>query len=313
MKLHAPFVQLPLRFDAARLLAEVSALDPSCWLEHPQKFPGNFALPLISVDGDPNSDAFSGPMRPTPSLRDCPYLMQVLGRLGAVWGRTRLMKLSGRAKVNRHTDISYYWRDRVRVHVPIVTKPTVRFLCGDAEVNMAAGECWIFNTWLMHQVINGDDDERIHLVADTVGSESFWALVDRGRALGHGTFPDWQAASVAPMGEARAALIYESVNLPQVMTPWELHEHLMFLLADVRAHAQLPAVQQRVSRFVAVWKSLWAQYGADRAGWPSYRIALNGFEQAMERAALPLQLDSGLPFMKGLRAMVLNVALADVR
>jgi hypothetical protein len=30
VKLHAPFVQLPLQFDAGRLLAEVSALDPSC-------------------------------------------------------------------------------------------------------------------------------------------------------------------------------------------------------------------------------------------------------------------------------------------
>ena len=86
MKLRAPFIQLPLQFDATRLLAKVSALDKSCWLEHPQKFPGNFALPLISVNGDPQSDAFAGTMRPTPSLRDCPYLMQVLLRIGAVWG-----------------------------------------------------------------------------------------------------------------------------------------------------------------------------------------------------------------------------------
>jgi hypothetical protein len=86
MKLQVPFVQLPLRFDAARLLSEVSALDHGHWLEHPQKFPGNYALPLISVGGDPHSDAIAGPMRPTPSLAQCPYLMQVLSRIGAVWG-----------------------------------------------------------------------------------------------------------------------------------------------------------------------------------------------------------------------------------
>lgn len=311
MKLHAPFIQLPLQFDATRLLAEVSALDESCWLEHPQKFPGNFALPLISVKGDPHSDAFAGPMRPTPSLRDCPYLMQVLHRMGAVWGRTRLMKLSGHAKVNRHTDISYYWRDRARVHVPILTKPTVRFLCGDAEVNMAAGECWIFNTWLMHQVINGDDDQRIHLVADTVGSASFWELVNRGRAVGHEPVKDWQPEAVAPIPGAQPELIYESVNLPQVMTPWEMREHLTFLLADVRPHGQLATAQQLASRFSSSWQALWAQYGTDRAGWPSYHAALNAFEELMERATVSLQLDSGLPFMKGLRAMILRVALAD--
>ena len=136
MKLHVPFVQLPVQFDAARLLAEIEALGPDRWIDHPQKFPGNFALPLIAVNGDPTSDAIAGPMRPTPALAECPYLMQVLHRLGAVWGRTRLMKLSGHAEVTPHTDLSYYWRERVRVHVPIRTKPNVRFYCGDTDVNM---------------------------------------------------------------------------------------------------------------------------------------------------------------------------------
>ena len=50
---------------------------------------------------------------------------------------------------------------------------------------------------------------------------------------------------------------------------------------------------------------------AGSTGWLSYRAALNGFEELMERATVSLQLDSGLPFMKGLRAMILKVALAD--
>ena len=95
MKLQVPFVQLPLQFDAARLASEVHALGDQPWRPHPQKYPGNFALPLISAHGNPDSDSIAGPMRPTPYLEHCPYLMQVLERLGAVWGRTRLMKLSG--------------------------------------------------------------------------------------------------------------------------------------------------------------------------------------------------------------------------
>jgi hypothetical protein len=58
-----------------------------------------------------------------------------------------------------------------------VTQPTVRFTCGDAEVNMRAGECWIFDTWRMHNVVNDHALPRIHLVADTVGgtvSGSWW-------------------------------------------------------------------------------------------------------------------------------------------
>ena len=80
--------------------------------------------------------------------------MQVLASIGATWGRTRLMRLSGQARSPRTSTSNYYWRERVRVHVPIVTQPTVRFTCGDAEVNMRAGECWIFDTWRMHNVVN---------------------------------------------------------------------------------------------------------------------------------------------------------------
>ena len=53
--------------------------------------------------------------------------MQVMASIGAVWGRTRLMRLSGHAEVTPHVDINYYWRERVRVHVPIVTQPTRAF------------------------------------------------------------------------------------------------------------------------------------------------------------------------------------------
>ena len=313
MKLQVPFVQLPVRFDAAVLAREVAALGPQPWRDHPQKLPGNYALPLIAAGGDPESDAVDGPMRPTPYLAQCPYLSQVLGSLGAVWGRTRLMKLVGQAEVSPHADINYYWRERVRVHVPIQTRPSVRFLCGDAEVNMAAGECWIFDTWRVHQVINADDDERIHLVADTVGSSGFWELVNRGRAPGHGAFTGWRAEPVAPAATAPEPLHYELVNVPDVMTPWELRAHLFFLLGEVRPHPQLTAAQQAIAAFLSTWQALWAEHGATPASWPVYRQLLDQFEQAMERHAVSLEMVNGALFMNTLRGMVLRVALADRR
>lgn len=311
MKLQVPFVQLPLQFDADTLAREVAVLDRGNWREHPQKFPGNYALPLISVDGDPDSDAVAGVMRPTPYLSQCPYLTQVLSRIGAVWGRTRLMKLTGNAEVSPHADINYYWRERVRVHVPVLTKPTVRFLCGNAEVNMAPGECWIFDTWRKHHVINAAEEERIHLVADTVGSGEFWEMVSRGRAPGQDHVDGWRAEAVASQGEIRPTLRYESVNVPQVMTPWELREHLFFLLGEVRPHVQLELAKQGAMRFLSEWQSLWAQHGNDRAGWPAYRQALNALEHFMERSAVSLQLANGALFMNTLRGMILRVALAD--
>ncbi len=184
MKLQYPFMQLPLSFDAAALEAEVGAIAESAWRPHPQGYAGNDALTLVTTGGDPDSDAVAGQMRATPHLERCPYLRQVLHGIGATWGRTRLMRLSGQAEVTPHVDVNYYWRERVRVHVPIVTQPTVRFTCGEAEVNMRAGECWIFDTWRMHNVVNDHALPRIHLVADTVGGTGFWQLVARARPHG---------------------------------------------------------------------------------------------------------------------------------
>ena len=150
MKQQHPFLQLPIGFDAQALADEVLAIDESSWLPHPNGLPGNTALTLITTEGVAESNRLYGPMLPTKHLLRCPYLMQVLASIGATWGRTRLMRLSGQAEVRMHVDIHYYWRERMRVHVPIVTQPTVRFHCGDATINMAAGECWIFDTWRPH-------------------------------------------------------------------------------------------------------------------------------------------------------------------
>ena len=47
MKLDTEFIQMPWRFDAGRLAAEVAAIPEEAWRPHPQGHPGNSAL---SVD-----------------------------------------------------------------------------------------------------------------------------------------------------------------------------------------------------------------------------------------------------------------------
>jgi LPS sulfotransferase NodH len=305
MKLPVPFIQLPLQFDAEVLAREVAPFGESQWREHPQKYPGNLWLPLIAANGDPDNDSFAGAMRPTSHLLQSPYLMQVLSRIGAVWGRTRLMKLTTGAEVSAHFDVNYYWRERARVHVPIVTKPTVRFVCGEREVNMQPGECWIFDTWRTHYVINESDDERIHLVADTVGSDEFGELLRDGQMPGNHVPEGWHAEPVPPTDERLPVLRYESVNLPTVMTPWEMREHITFLLHEVRPHPQLEPAKQVTARFLAAWQALWSEFGTDPAGFPAYRKTLTSYEQWLKSSAASLQLVNGSPLM------VLSVATAD--
>ena len=104
---------------------------------------------------------------------------------------------------------------------------------------------------------------------------------------------------------------YESVNTPDVMTPWELREHLNFLLRDLSPHPQAAAIHQIVGRFQTQWQALWSEFGTDRSGWPAYRQALNVIDRAIEQIAPDAEIVNGSMFMRVLRTMVLGIALAD--
>ena len=310
MKLPVPFIQLPLQFDAATLAAEVRAIGEAAWMPHPEGFAGNSALPLIAAHGDPESNAIVGPMRPTPHLLRCPYLMQVLATIGGVWGRSRLMRLSGNAEVTAHVDTNYYWRERMRVHVPIVTQPTVRFICGEAELNMRPGECWIFDTWRLHNVINAAADERIHLVADTVGGTRFWGHVDRGCSP-QAPLAGWRAQAIAPAPATVESIEFESVNVPTVMTPWEARSHIDFLLGDAVPHPQFAGTQKLCSLFVRDWHALWSRFGEAREGWPLYRARLDEFAQQLQQYSDRILLRNQAVFLQAITLSLLRVALAD--
>lgn len=312
MKMQVPFMQLPICFDAAALRTEVEAVEPSAWRPHPQGYAGNDALTLIATDGNPASDAASGAMRPTPHLERSPYLQRVLASIGGTWGRTRLMRLSGHAEVMPHVDVNYYWRERIRVHVPIVTQPTVRFVCGGEQVNMREGECWIFDTWRQHHVVNDHVLPRIHLVADTVGGTEFWRLVRNSRPNGR-DLPGWSPQLVQP-GGVPVALDLESQNLPAVMTPWEIRSHIAFMQGEAMPHPKLPAVIDVLATFVREWQALWACYGEQREGWPRYRALLDATKPEVEaRGGNEIFLRNGVRVMDALEAWVFVAALADRR
>ncbi len=311
MKLRVRFLQLPIRFDAERLAAEVAAIPESAWRPHPRGYPGNDALTLITTGGDPDSDARAGPMEPTPHLLACPYLMQVMEALGATWGRSRLMRLSGDAEVTPHIDTDYYWRDHMRVHVPIVTQPTVRFICGDEEVNMAAGDCWVFDTWSLHSVHNDATRARIHLVADTVGGDGLLDLLEKAKAPNE-TRPGWSPVLSPPRAGPTPKLAYESRNAPSIMTPWELRDHLGFLLAEVRpGDPKMGSVFPVLNRLRTNWHALWARSGDDEAARPDYAALLADIWRRLDAMDVgDIALKNGLSLGVCLRALIFESALA---
>jgi hypothetical protein len=282
-------------------------------MPHPAGFAGNDFLPLISAQGDAASEAFAGPMRPTRLLSpERPYLHDVLASIGAVLGRTRLMRLSGHAEVSEHVDVNYYWRDRMRVHVPIITQPVVRFHCGGEMVHMAPGECWVFDTWSLHRVVNHQTRWRVHLVIDTVGGEAMLDLLVNGRSPSAPQPAGWVPRLIAPSG-AVPKLLFETANVPAVMSPWEMREHINFLLAETAPRQPLTAEIARLSSpFMHKWRALWSAFGEAEEGWPHFRLLLNQF--ARDLAAMRadrLMLQNELDFLEAFKGLVLSVAVAD--
>ena len=267
MRFDTPFIRLPIQFDAETLEREVRALPDSSWVPHPTGFPGNEAVRLVTVNGQP-TDGFEGPMRPTADLARLPYVQQVMAELDGVWSRSRLMGLGPGAEVPEHVDSHYHWRTHTRIHVPVITNPKVLFTCDDETIHMAPGECWLFDSFRFHRVENGWTERRVHLVLDTIMTDSLRTLID---AAGSGAEP----RTLAPGAETLPrALRFEQFNAPPIMSPWEIRCHLAYIFEHAVDHPRLPEARERLERFADSWAAAWAQYGPSYQGVPIYRKLL---------------------------------------
>jgi len=285
MKLSRPFFQLPVLFDVARLQAEVAALPAEAWAPHPDRLPGNSAARLISAGGE-ETDSHHGQMLPTQWLADMPYARQVLAGFGVVWSRSRLMRLAPGAGVPEHADINHHWHTRARLHIPVFTRPEVRFHCGGQSVHMAAGEAWIFDNWRRHHVENRADAERIHLVADTTGTATFWQF-----ACGQPPPPREQWRTVTWQPDANAQLLTESDQRSPVMPAAEVQLLIDDLRAELTAATDTAEARARAARFSALlesfvqdWRQLCALHGVGGRARPDF-LRLAG---AVREAARPL-------------------------
>jgi hypothetical protein len=266
VKLARHFYRLPVRFDVNRLRAEVEALPADAWSRHPSEYTGNTAARLITVGGGQN-DFTAGEMQPTPALAASPYIQQVLASFSTVWSRSRLMRIEGGGSVPQHSDMNHHWFYRVRVHIPVITRPEVRFHCADQSVHMAAGEAWIFDNWREHKVSNPTTDARIHLVADTAGTSTFWRLVNQGE-VGNFDRPNPESRLIPFDPATRPQLLLERFNAAPLMPPAEVEQLTFDLLADLAPADARPESAAAVSHFISLmidfcrdWRSLWSLHG----------------------------------------------------
>ena len=295
MKLAKPFIRLPFAFDAGRLAEEAENLGHSAWKPHPLGLAGNSAVALISREGGDNDD-FGGRMRPTPHLRQCRYHQQVMASFGEVLARSRLMKLDAGCEVRNHVDFNYHWYTRVRIHIPVLTRPEVIFLCGGRQIHMAAGECWIFDNWRRHNVLNGSAADRIHLVIDLAGSSRFWKMVremlQAERSTEDGRV-DPQPRFLPYDPTARANIPVENYNDLPVMAPGEVDALVAALIGEFADHpANDPELVEEyrllLTDFASDWREVWHRHGFQPEGLQHYRKLTERVRQGLhpQRRAL---------------------------
>jgi hypothetical protein len=283
---------------------------------HTTGYAGNQSIPLVSLNGEFN-DAVHGPMRPTAALERCDYIQQIMTGFDEVFGRSRLMRLEGGSEVPRHVDVNYHWFNHVRIHIPVTTTEDVLFYCGNNCVHMAAGECWIFDTWSEHTVKNNSDKTRVHLVLDITGSARFWELVEQGEwPFADKPHPAADPKFIAYEPGKPVRVRTESFNAPLVQSPGELAFLVRGLVDDIACNddadeQKKQAVVDLTNGFLRQWREVWSEHGMKPGGWPSYHRLVQQAEKAMFSTAQDLTLRSGANVGRAFGGLVLSAAINE--
>ncbi len=118
-------------------------------------------------------------LQDTPLYAQFPEVRELLSFLDGDVHRVRFMKLApGGGELQRHTDqvdpdAGNSLGALTRLHFPLKTNDKVVFSTwngNDEKENYhyGFGECWVIDTRKPHMAVNGGNEERIHLVVDTI-------------------------------------------------------------------------------------------------------------------------------------------------
>jgi hypothetical protein len=176
------WLQLPLRFDVARMQRDSDQFAAEEWISHfntgaydhgwscvPLRSAGGQAGHIMPIDGVAYAD--------TPQLAHCPCLREVLASFACEINAARLLALAPGALIRAHRDAGTSLADGlIRIHIPIHTSPQVLFSIDGESVHFTAGHAWYMDASCLHAVHNEGATPRIHLVLDCITNAWLEAL-----------------------------------------------------------------------------------------------------------------------------------------
>lgn len=174
-------VRLALRFDAARLAAEVAALPSEYWGTAGGRVGVHLRAESVFLRGYAPAEG-NRPIEDRPALAQVPYARNIIyGQIPAPPLRCLLARLPAGAAIAPHIDRAPYFSQTVRLHVPIVTHEHAYMVCAGRCYVMRAGELWALNNSAQHGVWNADESRaRTHLICDFLPTAALHALIATG-------------------------------------------------------------------------------------------------------------------------------------
>lgn len=172
-------IQFPLYFDSNRLKEDVQKVMNTNWVDHYNQndYDGKWtSIALMSANGkSDNIYAFnfdSKEIIATEALEACTYFKEILDSFHFEKAAVRLLNLSAGAQIKPHSDHCLGYEDGFfRLHIPIITNPSVIFILDSKRLIMNEGECWYINANFTHSVANNGSEDRIHLVIDGIRND----------------------------------------------------------------------------------------------------------------------------------------------
>ena len=194
--------KLAVRFDPQRLAADLANVPEGWWRRHQGHYHDGAweSVSLWAPRGDQNEQTSrGGTFAATPALAACPFVAEVLDRFPAERNRVRFMRLRPGGHILRHSDpIHTIARHLVRLHVPMLTNPDVRFTVNDVRVPLQAGETWHVDVRFPHEVANMGATARVHLVMDLVPGPELVRWIAEAEPLGVGRLTGYYLKHALP-------------------------------------------------------------------------------------------------------------------
>lgn len=173
-------------FDENRLTEELDAVlaDFQPRTQHGKYHDGGWkAVSLVAANGDWREDRLlaGAEYAPTEVMDRTPYMREVIESIPGEKRRVRLMNLKAGKSIFWHYDRTDSADiHTARVHVPIITSPSVKFQICHEDHFWQPGEVWYGDFTFPHRLYNAGNADRIHLVLDIIRSPQLEALAPKG-------------------------------------------------------------------------------------------------------------------------------------